>query len=221
MSGLNLSALAVRERAITLFLLVALTAGGIFAFLKLGRAEDPHYTIKALTVTAVWPGATAQQMQDLIADPLEKRLQELQWYDRVETFAGRGIVLMVLNLRDQTPPREVPEQFYQGRKKLGDEERKPPLGALGPFVNDEYSDVDFAVYAVEARGMPPRLLVRQAETLRERLLHVPGVKKVEIVGERPERIYVNFSYSKIATLGFSAHDLFAALHLHNPVPPPA
>ncbi len=187
MNGLNVSALAVRERAITLFLLVALTVGGIFAFLKLGRAEDPPYTIKALTVTAVWPGATAQQMQDLIADPLEKRLQELQWYDRVETFTRPGIVLMVLNLRDQTPPREVPEQFYQARKKLGDEARKLPQGALGPFVNDEYSDVDFAVYAVEAHGMPPRLLLRQAETLRERLLHVPGVKKVEIVGERPER----------------------------------
>jgi len=219
MNGLNLSALAVRERAITLFLLVALTAGGIFAFLKLGRAEDPPYTIKALTVTAVWPGATAQQMQDLIADPLEKRLQELQWYDRVETFTRPGIVLMVLNLRDQTPPREVPEQFYQARKKLGDEARKLPLGALGPFVNDEYSDVDFAVYAVEAHGMPPRLLLRQAETLRERLLHVPGVKKVEIVGERPERIYVNFSYSRIATLGVSAHDIFAALQRQNAVSP--
>ncbi len=219
MNGLNVSALAVRERAITLFLLVALTVGGIFAFLELGRAEDPPYTIKALTVTAVWPGATAQQMQDLIADPLEKRLQELQWYDRVETFTRPGIVLMVLNLRDQTPPREVPEQFYQARKKLGDEARKLPQGALGPFVNDEYSDVDFAVYAVEAHGMPPRLLLRQAETLRERLLHVPGVKKVEIVGERPERIYVNFSYSKIATLGVSAHDIFAALQRQNAVSP--
>src|SRR5260370_7329665 len=154
MSGLNLSALAVRERAITLFLLVALTAGGIFAFLKLGRAEDPPYTIKALTVTAVWPGATAQQMQDLIADPLEKRLQELQWYDRVETFTRPGIVLMVLNLRDQTPPREVPDQFYQPRKNLGDDPHHLPLAALGPFVNDEYSNVDFAVYAIEATAWP-------------------------------------------------------------------
>jgi len=158
-------------------------------------------------------------MQDLIADPLEKRLQELQWYDRVDDVHPPGDCLDGAHLRDQTPPREVPEQFYQARKKLGDEARKLPLGALGPFVNDEYSDVDFAVYAVEAHGMPPRLLLRQAETLRERLLHVRGVKKVEIVGERPERIYVNFSYSKIATLGVSAHDIFAALQRQNAVSP--
>jgi multidrug efflux pump subunit AcrB len=219
MSGLNLSALAVRERAITVFLIFALTLAGIFAFVNLGRAEDPPYTIKALTVSAVWPGATAQEMQDLVADPLEKRLQELQWYDRVETFTRPGVVLMTLNLKDQTPPREVPEQFYQARKKLGDEAHNLPVGALGPFVNDEYSDVDFAVYAVEGHGMAPRLLVRQAETVRERLLHVPGVKKVSIVGEQPERIFVNFSYAKLANLGVSARDVFAALHGQNAVTP--
>jgi multidrug efflux pump subunit AcrB len=219
MSGFNLSALAVRERAITLFLIIALTLAGIFAFVNLGRAEDPPYTIKVLTVTAVWPGATAQEMQDLVADPLEKRLQELRWYDRVETFTRPGVMLMTLNLKDQTPPREVPEQFYQARKKLGDEARSLPQGALGPFVNDEYSDVDFAVYAVEGHGMAPRLLVRQAETLRERLLHVHGVKKVTILGERPERVFVNFSYAKLANLGVSARDVFAALQRQNAVTP--
>ena len=217
MSFPNLSALAVRERAITLFLIVALTLAGIFAFLELGRAEDPPFTIKALTVTAVWPGATAQQMQDLVADPLEKRLQELRWYDRVETFTRPGTVLMVLNLTDRTPPKEVPEQFYQARKKLGDEARKLPQGALGPFVNDEYSDIDFAVYAVEAKGMEPRQLLRQAETLRERLQHVEGVKKVDILGERPERIFINFSFARIATLGINAKDIFAALQRQNAV----
>ena len=166
MSGFNLSALAVRERAITLFLIIALTLAGIYAFVNLGRAEDPPFTIKTLTVTAVWPGATAEEMQDLVADPLEKRLQELHWYDRVETFTRPGVVQMMLNLKDQTPPSEVPEQFYQARKKLGDEARNLPLGVLGPFINDEYSDVEFAVYAVEAHNMPARLLVRQAESLR-------------------------------------------------------
>jgi multidrug efflux pump subunit AcrB len=219
MSGFNLSALAVRERAITVFVIVALTLAGVFAFVNLGRAEDPPFTIKALTVAAVWPGATAQEMQDLVADPLEKRLQELRWYDRVETFTRPGIMLMTLNLKDQTPPREVPEQFYQARKKLGDEAHNLPLGALGPFVNDEYSDVDFAVYAVEGHGMAPRLLVRQAETVRERLLHVPGVKKVTITGERPERVFVNFSHAKLANLGVSARDVFAALQGQNAVTP--
>ena len=219
MSGFNLSALAVRERAITLFLIIALTLAGIYAFVNLGRAEDPPFTIKTLTVTAVWPGATAEEMQDLVADPLEKRLQELHWYDRVETFTRPGVVQMMLNLKDQTPPSEVPEQFYQARKKLGDEARNLPLGVLGPFVNDEYSDVEFAVYAVEAHNMPARLLVRQAESLRERLLHVAGVKKVTILGERPERIFVNFSYARLANLGVSSRDVFAALQNQNAIAP--
>jgi len=102
---------------------------------------------------------------------------------------------------------------------LGDEAHNLPLGTLGPFVNDEYSDVDFAVYAIEGHGMAPRLLVRQAETVRERLLHVPGVKKVTITGERPERVFVNFSYAKLANLGVSARDVFAALQGQNAVTP--
>src|SRR5438128_11635544 len=99
---LNLSALAVREKAITLFLLIAIVAAGIFAFLKLGRAEDPTFTIKVFTVAAVWPGATAQEMQDLVAEPLEKRMQELPDYDRVETFTRPGLVLMTVTLKDTT-----------------------------------------------------------------------------------------------------------------------
>ena len=219
MSGFNLSALAVRERAVTLFLLVAISLAGIFAFLQLGRAEDPAFTIKVLTVSAVWPGATAEEMQNLVAEPLEKRLQELRWYDRVETIARPGLVLMTLQLLDKTPPAEVAEQFYQARKKLGDETHKLPQGAFGPFINDEYSDVSFALYAVKAKGMPPRELTREAETLRQRLLHVPGVKKVDLLGERPERIFVEFSYAQLATLGVSPRDVFDALQRQNVVTP--
>src|SRR5246127_3178575 len=143
MSRFNLSALAVRERSITLFLIVAIILSGTYAFLRLGRAEDPSFVIKALTVTAVWPGATAQEMQDLVAEPLEKRMQELRWYDRVETITRPGLALMTLQLIDKTPPEEVSEQFYQARKKLGDQAPNLPQGAMGPFVNDEYSDVSF------------------------------------------------------------------------------
>ena len=219
MSGFNLSALAVRERAITLFLIIALTCAGIFAFFQLGRAEDPAFTIKVMTVSAVWPGATAQEMQDLVAEPLEKRLQELRWYDRVETIARPGIVLMTLRLLDTTPPKDVPEQFYQARKKLGDEGHKLPAGAFGPFINDEYSDVTFSLYGIEAHGVAPRLLSRQAEAIKQQLLHVPGVKKVDLLGERPERIFVEFSYPKLATLGINARDIFDALQRQNLVTP--
>ncbi len=216
---LNLSALAVREKAITLFLLIAIAAAGIFAFLKLGRAEDPSFTIKVFTVSAVWPGATAQEMQDLVAEPLEKRMQELRDYDRVETFTRPGLALMIVTLRDNTPPKDVPEEFYQARKKLGDEAHNLPQGVFGPFINDEYSDVTFALYSVEAPGLPPRQLTREAETLRQRILQVPGVKKIDIVGERPERIFVEFSYPRLATLGVSARDIFDALVRENAVTP--
>jgi multidrug efflux pump subunit AcrB len=218
-SRFNLSALAVRERAITLFLLISISAAGVFAFLQLGRAEDPAFTIKVLTVTAAWPGATAEEMQNLVAEPLEKRLQELRWYDRVETFTRPGLAFLTLSLLDKTPPSAVEEEFYQARKKLGDEASSLPTGVLGPFINDEYSGVQFALYAIKARGMPPRQLTREAETLRQRLLHVPGVKKVDIFGERPERIFVEFSYARLANLGVSAREIFEGLRRQNVVTP--
>jgi len=217
--SLNLSAIAVRERAVTLFSIILLVAAGAYAFVKLGRAEDPNFTIKTLTVTSVWPGATAREMQDLVAEPLEKRIQELTWYDRVETTTRPGYAYMTVNLKDATPPSQVQEEFYQARKKLADEARNLPPGVLGPFVNDEYSDVSFALYSLKAKGMPMRELARQAETIRQDLLHVPGVKKVNILGERPEQIFVEFSYAKLATLGVSAQDIVAALQRQNAVTP--
>lgn len=184
----NLSALAVRERSVTLFFLIAIIIAGVVAFTRLGRAEDPSFTIKVMTVVTAWPGATAQEMQDQVAEPLEKRLQELRWYDRSETFTRPGLAFTTLTLRDTTPPKDVPEQFYQARKKMSDEAPSLPRGVVGPFVNDEYGDVTFALYALKAKGEPQRSLAREAETLRQRLLHVPGVNKINIVGERPERI---------------------------------
>ena len=219
MSWLNLSALAVRQRAITLFLIVAIILSGTYAFLRLGRAEDPSFAIKTLTVTAVWPGATAQEMQDLVAEPLEKRMQELRWYDRVETFTRPGVAVLMISLSDKTPASAVAEEFYQARKKLGDEAPRLPVGVQGPFVNDEYSDVIFAVYALEAHGLAPRELTRQAEVLRQRLLHVAGVKKVNIQGERPERIFVEFSNARLANLGIGPADLLGALQRQNTVTP--
>src|ERR671910_99466 len=219
MSAFNLSALAVRERSVTLFLIVAISIAGVVAFLMLGRAEDPSFTIKQMTVVTAWPGATAKEMEELIAEPLEKRLQELRWYDRSETFTRPGLALTMVVLRDSTPPADVPEEFYQARKKLGDETPHLPRGVIGPLVNDEYSDVTFALYALKAKSEPHRRLVREAEVLRQRLLHVPGVKKVNIIGEQAEKIFVEFSYDRLATLGVSAPDIFAALNSRNVMTP--
>jgi multidrug efflux pump subunit AcrB len=217
--GFNLSALAVRERPVTLFFLLATILAGVFAYLQLGRAEDPTFTIKVFTVIAAWPGATAQEMQDLVAEPLEKRMQELQYYHHVDTFTRPGLAALAVTLQDYTPPKDVPEQFYQGRKKIQDESSRLPTGVLTPVLNDEYTDVVFAVYAVKAKDLPLRLLTREAETLRQDLLHVDGVKKVSILGEQPERIFVEFSYDRIATLGVKAQDIFDALVRQNAVTP--
>lgn len=218
-SRFNLSALAVRERSITLFLIFLISAAGILAFFQLGRAEDPPFTIKQMTVVTVWPGATAQEMQDQVAEPLEKRLQELRWYDRTETYTRPGLAFTMISLRDSTPPSEVKEEFYQARKKLGDEAKRLPAGVIGPMLNDEYADVTFALFALKAKGEPQRLLVRDAESLRQQLLHVPGVKKVNIIGEQPERIFVSFSHDRLATLGVAPQDIFAALNSQNVLTP--
>lgn len=215
----NLSALAVRERAITLFLIILITVAGILSFFELGRAEDPPFTVKQMTIISAWPGATAREMQDQVAEPLEKRLQELKWYDRSETYTRPGLAFTMLSLQDSTPPSEVQEEFYQARKKLGDEAKSLPAGVIGPMINDEFSDVTFALFALKAKGEPQRLLARDAESLRQQLLHVPGVKKVNIIGEQSERIFVSFSHDRLATLGISPQDIFSALNSQNVLTP--
>ncbi|QNH04185.1 efflux RND transporter permease subunit [Pseudomonas sp. B11D7D] len=215
----NLSALAVRERSVTLFLVCLISLAGLIAFFKLGRAEDPAFTVKVMTIVTAWPGATAQEMQDQVAEKIEKRLQELRWYDRSETYTRPGLAFTTLSLLDTTPPSQVPEEFYQARKKISDEAKTLPAGVIGPLVNDEYSDVTFALFALKAKGEPQRRLVRDAETLRQRLLHVRGVKKVNIIGEQAERIFVEFSHERLATLGIGPQEVFAALNGQNALTP--
>ncbi|MHA3050155.1 efflux RND transporter permease subunit [Acinetobacter sp. ANC 4639] len=217
--GFNLSALAVRERGITLFLIFLISIAGLIAFFKLGRAEDPNFTVKVMTIVTAWPGATAEEMQDQVAEKIEKRMQELRWYDRTETYTRPGLAFTTLTLLDSTPPAQVQEEFYQARKKVNDEMSNLPSGVIGPLVNDEYADVTFALFALKAKNEPQRLLVRDAETIRQQLLHVPGVKKVNIIGEQPERIYIEFSHERLATLGVNPQDVFAALNNQNVLTP--
>lgn len=217
--GFNLSALAVRERGITLFLIFLISIAGLIAFFKLGRAEDPNFTVKVMTVVTAWPGATAEEMQDQVAEKIEKRMQELRWYDRTETYTRPGLAFTTLTLLDSTPPSQVQEEFYQARKKVNDEMSNLPAGVIGPLVNDEYADVTFALYSLKAKDEAQRLLVRDAETIRQQLLHVPGVKKVNIIGEQSERIYIEFSHERLATLGVNPQDVFAALNNQNVLTP--
>ncbi|MBR0682268.1 efflux RND transporter permease subunit [Roseomonas eburnea] len=215
--GFNLSDWGVRNGALTFFLILMLGAAGAMAYLRLGRAEDPGFTIKVMVVTAQWPGATAEEMQTQVADPIESRLQDLPYLDRVETFTRPGQAVMTVVLRDTTPPREVQNLWYQVRKKVGDIRHALPAGVQGPFFDDEYSDVWSAIYAVT--GADNAELVRQAERIRARLLRVPGVDKVKIFGEQPQRIHVEVAHARLASLGLQPQAILDALARHNPVTP--
>ena len=217
MDRFNLSAWGVRNGALTVFAMLLLGLLGLGAWQKLGRAEDPSFTLKVMVVSAAWPGATAEEMQAQVADRIESRLQDLQHLDRLETYVRPGVAVTTVVLRDTTPPREVAGLWYQVRKKVGDIAGNLPAGVRGPFFNDEYSDVYSAIYALT--GADNAELVRQAERIRLRLLRLPGVEKVAIQGEIEQRIFVEAGHGRLATLGIPPTEILAALARQNPVAP--
>src|ERR1700742_448387 len=219
MKHFNLSAWAVSHPALVLFLIVALGAAGFFSYKGLGRAEDPFFTVKVVNVSAIWPGATAAEMQAQVADPIEKKLQELPYFEKVQTYSKPAFTAMQVTFRDSTPPKEVPYLFYLLRKKLADVQGQLPAGLLGPVVNDEFSDVDSILYMMTSDGADYAQLKKAAEGMRQRLLKVPGVTKVDLYGIQDEKIFVEFSHAKLATLGITPQALFDSLAKQNNVVP--
>ncbi|MGB9173115.1 MAG: efflux RND transporter permease subunit [Bradyrhizobium sp.] len=219
MKRFNLSAWAVSHPALVLFLIIALGAAGFFSYQKLGRAEDPFFTVKVVNVSAMWPGATAKEIQEQVADPIEKKMQELPYFEKVQTYSKPGFTAMQVTFRDSTPPKDVPYLFYLLRKKLVDVQGELPSGLLGPVVNDEFSDVDSILYMMTSDGADYAQLKKAAEGLRQRLLKVSGVTKVDIYGTQDEKIYVEFSHAKLATLGITPQALFDSLAKQNNVVP--
>ncbi len=213
----NLSAAAVHAPSLTLFFILLTGIAGLIAFFQLGRSEDPQFTVKTMVVTAAWPGASAQDMQDQVADRLEKRLQELRWFERVETTTRPGLAVMQVFLTDNSPPSALAGEWYQVRKKLSDEAAFLPQGVRGPFFNDEFSDTFFSLYALSAEGLPDRDLVQLAEVLRGRLLDVPGVAKVNILGEQPQRIFIEIDQARLQSLGIGMDSIAAAVARANAV----
>ncbi len=219
MKRFNLSAWAVSHPALVMFLIVALGVAGFFSYQKLGRAEDPFFTVKVVNVSVLWPGATAKEIQTQVADPIEKKLQELPYFEKVQTYSKPGFTAMQVTFRDNTPPKDVPYLFYLLRKKLADAQGDLPAGILGPVVNDEFSDVDSILYMMTGDGADYAQLKKAAEGLRQRLLKVPGVTKVDVYGTQDERIFVEFSHAKLATLGITPQALFDSLAKQNNVVP--
>jgi multidrug efflux pump len=219
MSRFNVSAWAVAHPALVLFLIVMLGTASLFSYRSLGRGEDPSFTIKLVVVTAMWPGATAAEMQTQVADPIEKKMQELPFIDKVTTYSKSGFTAMQVAFKDNTPARDVPQLFYQLRKKLSDIKDDLPSGLIGPSVNDEWGDVDSILYMLTADGADYAQMKKVAEAFRQRLLKVKNVTKVNLYGTQDEKIFVEFSHAKLATLGITPDQLFQSLARQNAVVP--
>src|SRR5713101_1400858 len=217
MSRFNLSQWAITHRALVLFMILVLGAAGAYSYLNLGRAEDPSFTIKNMIVNVAWPGATATEMQTQVADKIEKKLQELPWLDRVETYSQPGVSFIQVILIDRTPPAKVKELWYQVRKKVGDVRGDLPAGVVGPNFNDEYGDVYSTIYMLTADGLGLADLKAHAEDIRQRLLRVPDVNKVDLIGEQPEKIFIELSHEKLAMLGITPQQIFDSIARQNAV----
>jgi multidrug efflux pump subunit AcrB len=215
MQRFNLSAWAVSHRALVGFLIALIFGYGALSYTRLGRNEDPSFTIKLMVVTASWPGATAKETQDLLAEPIERKLQDLAHLDHLVTFVRPGFVATQVTFTDSTPPSDIPGLFYQVRKKLDDLKPSLPDGVKGPNADDEYTDVYGAMFALT--GADNAELTRQAERARDRLLRLPGAEKVTISGEIPRALFVEFSHARLAALGVTVPDISAAIAAQNDI----
>ncbi len=219
MSTPNLSEWALRHRALIGYLIVVLMLSGIVAYFRLGRAEDPDYTFKAMVVRTLWPGATAPEVALQVTERIERRLQEVPWVDvlRSQTRAGESLITVLV--KDYTPKKEVPETWYQVRKKIGDLRHTLPQGVQGPFINDEFGDTFITLYALTGDGFNLARLRQEADRIGRELRQLPDVKKIELFGVQEEKIYLEVSHAKLATLGLSPRAIIDALQKQNAMMP--
>jgi multidrug efflux pump len=199
--GINLSEWALKHQQMIAFLLVLLSVSGLLAYLSLGQKEDPEFTIKTMVVQAYWPGSSAQQMADQVTDKLEKKLQEVAEIDYTSTYVKPGETQIKVNLREDVPPGRVPDVWYQVRKKMSDIRHTLPQGTQGPLFNDEFGDTFGNLYAITGDGFDYADLRRFADAARNEFLRVADVNKVDLVGKQEEKIYVETSTAKLASLG--------------------
>ncbi|AWK88938.1 efflux RND transporter permease subunit [Azospirillum thermophilum] len=213
----NLSAWALHHRTLVLFLILASVLAGVLAYRNLGRAEDPSFTFKVMTIRTEWPGATAREVEQYVTDRIEKKLEEVPYYDFARSYSRPGESVIFLQLKDYTPPRMVADLWYQARKKVGDIRYTLPEGVLGPFFNDEFGDVYSAIYAFMGADFTPAQLKKVAEDVRARLLRLPGVEKVDLIAPQDEKVYVEISSQRLASFGLSVDSVIQALQRENAI----
>lgn len=201
MKNLNLSEWALKHQQMIAFLLLLLSIAGVLAYNSLGQKEDPDFTIKTMVVQAYWPGSSAQQMADQVTDKIERKLQEVAEIDYTSTYVKPGETQIKVNLRENVPPKAVPDVWYQVRKKMSDIRQNLPQGTQGPFFNDEFGDTFGNLYAITGDGFSYEDLRRFADAARNEFLRVSDVNKVDLVGKQEQKIYVEISTAKLASLG--------------------
>ena len=215
----NLSEWALKHQALILYFIVALFAAGVSSYLRLGQGEDPEFTFKLMVVRTLWPGATAKEVEQQVTERLEKKLQETPWFDFARSYSKPGESLIFVVLKDYTPPKAVSESWYQVRKKVADIRYMLPPGVQGPFFNDEFGDTYGIIYAFTSDGYSFSELHDYVEDARRELLRVPDVGKVDTLGDQDQKIYIEMSHRKLATLGVDPLQIFAVLQQQNNMVP--
>ncbi|MGD9786102.1 MAG: efflux RND transporter permease subunit [Hyphomicrobiaceae bacterium] len=218
-TSFNLSDWALRHRSFVLYLMLISALAGVYAYEKLGREEDPPFTIKTMVVRTLWPGATTTDTLEQVTDRVEKKLEELPFLDFVRSYTKPGDSLVYVNLKDSTPASNVPDLWYQVRKKVSDVRNQLPQGIQGPFFNDEFGDTYSIIYAFTTDGFSPRELRDELEKVRTRILATPGVAKVDFIGLQDEKIFLEFSTRQMAALGIDAATLMDSLEAQNAIVP--
>ena len=219
MSGFNLSEWALRNRSLVLYFALVLAVAGIWSYSRLGQSEDPPFTFKAMVVRTMWPGANAEETARQVTERIEEKLQELPQLEFIRSFSRPGESTLIIVAKDSLPSADMPDLFYQVRKKVNDIRHTLPQGSIGPFVNDEFGDTFGNIYALVGDGFDYALLKSYAERVQLELLRVPDVAKVELVGLQDERIYVEISNAKIATFGLDFGAVVQQLEQQNAVTP--
>ena len=216
---INLSEWALKHRSFVIYLMVAAVVAGLVAYYRLGRNEDPAFTIKTMVVQAAWPGATLEDTVQQVTERLERQLQETPNLDYVRSYTSAGLTTIFVNLKQATRGSEVPDIWYHVRKSIGDIRRTLPDGVVGPSFNDEFGDTYGIIYGFTGDGFTHRELRDYVEDVRSRLLQVPDVSKIEVLGAQDEKIFVEFSTQQLAGLGIDRSALVSALQAQNLVIP--
>lgn len=215
--GFNLSRWALEHIPLIRYLMVVLIIGGVMGYERLGQDEDPPFTFRAMVVTARWPGASALQMAEQVTDKLEKKLQETPYIDVIRSYSKPGETLIILQLRESTPPKDVQASWYQVRKKISDIKLNLPSNVLGPFFNDEFGDTYGSIFALSGDGFSYAEVKDYADLVRQQLLRVPSVAKVELFGVQDEKIFIEFSQKKFSQLGIPFDSIVSQLSAQNAV----